>query len=313
MISCDILATSTGRLRPFFAQDCPSAYRECLVEPPDSIQPTAIRARSVEPPPVAPPDAPTSMPVSASPTVVASQPVSKPAALLAVDPPESSRILDGRRMRSPLDRKWVDLTGKSLASECMFLGGDPDVELKFHQLALSWPSYPAAIFTYACLYIACYLCFVGTARPVRIITSCLVLLVMVVALIFNVQLVKEHYNHWEDVASAVVLALLVVIFVLYVYLNKFKDFHYYDNQKVHVFHNRSFPMDGSIGNYSTETTLGQYNMNELSSNGVTNNAMQNDETGGSASNNDLAMRYFQIPRANYRGAPRPISSTSQIR
>lgn len=313
MISCDILATSTGRLRPFFAQDCPSAYHECLAAPSDLVQPSAIRARSAPSAPVVSPTVPASMMPVETPGA-AGQSIATPAALVAADqPPETSRIQEGAKMHSLIERKWIDLTGKRLDSVCQFNGGDPDVELKFGQLARSWPSYPAAIFTYACLYVACYLCFVGTARPVRIITCCLVLVTVMLGLIFNVQLVKDHYNHWEDVASAAGLALLVVIFVLYVYLNKFKDFHYYDNQKVHVFHNRSFPMDGSFGNYSTETTLGQYNMNDMSNSGATNNAMQNDETGGSASNNDLAMRYFQIPRANYRGAPRPISAMSQIR
>lgn len=311
MISCDILATSTGRLRPFFAQDCPDAYKACLSPSDQSMKAPESLARALATP--ANPDSSTLVTVNDSlPPVSESGPAAAP--LLMEASSEASRLPDERGSVAPsiVERKWIDLAGKHLDQVCNFAGGDPNVELKFRQLALSWPSYPAALFTYACLFIACYLSFVGTARPVRLITSCLVILFVLVAVVFDVQLVKEHYNHWEDVVSAALLAASVLGLVLYVYLNKFRDFHFYENQKLHAIQARSCPMDASFGNYSAETTLGQYNMNDIS-NGATNNAMQNDETAGSVTNNDLAMRYFQIPRANFRGAQRPTSAMSSMR
>jgi hypothetical protein len=200
------------------------------------------------------------------------------------------------------------LENVNLAELCDF-SGDAIQTRKFERLVMSWPSFPASIVTYATLYVAAYLCFIGTARPFRVITSVLVVVLLLVATIFDVQLVREHFNHWEDSLSGAILALMVVILVLYVYLNKFRDSHYYDKQKLP----KRGAADQNISNgYSNEIALEQYNLDKADdepgsvSNMNSNNNVHNAEVGASGPNNDLAMRYFQIPRANYRGAPRPI-------
>lgn len=210
-----------------------------------------------------------------------------------------------------LERQWIMLEGVNMAQLCDFSGDDIQTR-KFDRLTMSWPSFPASIVTYAALYLAAYLCFVGTARPFRVITSVLVVVLLLTATIFDVQLVREHFNHWEDSLSGAILALLVVGLVLYVYLNKFRDSHYYDNQKLPKRRH-----DQNISNgYSNEIAMEQYNLDKADDepgsitniNNNNNNVPNTDAGGGSGSvaNNDLAMRYFQIPRANYRGAPRPL-------
>lgn len=211
--------------------------------------------------------------------------------------------VDNRRL---IERKWIDLNGANLSQYCNFVGDSVQTR-KFDQIAMSWPSFPAAIFTYACLYIACYLSFVGTARPFRIITSVLVMVLLLIATIFDVQLVEQHYNHWEDVVAGAIFAFVVVIFVLIVYLNRFRDTHYYENQKIHK--RRPTAYDGYRG-FNNDVAIGNSSPDKTDGGGGN---VQNGDIGGSVSNNDLAMRYFQIPRANYRGAPRPLSSLNQMR
>lgn len=266
MISCDILATIAGRLRPYFANQCHSAYQVCFEAP----QPGRIFEAS------------------------------------------SNSTAGSRHI---VERQWIDLSGQNLVNVCNITDETPTHKL--NQIAMSWPSFPAALVIYACLYVSCYLCFVGTARPFRIITCVLVTAIALVATVFGVQLVKDHYHHWDDVVASAVLAFFGVLFVLHVYLNKFKDTHYYENQKLARYGNNnrySYPHEGYT-NYSGEGLAGQYNLdkNNVFTGNNTNGALQNGETGGSLSNNDLAMRYFQIPRANYRGAPRPLSSLNQMR
>lgn len=355
MISCDILATSTGRLRPYFAQQCPSAYQNCPnlqaqqgrgLTPAPSTLVASIAEATAQPLPL-PTNLsefnsafgnqsesinvqPSSPPISSGPSSFA---VSKPAAspiaarlvqvndqLIGSNPSEGSRIRQFvTRQATLLERQWVDLSGQDIESICTFAPSESSSEdgiRKFNQIAMSWPSFPATLAIYACLYVSCYLCFVGTARPFRIITCVLVTIILLGATVFGVQLVKDHYHHWDDIAASAILALVGVIFVLYVYLNKFKDTHYYENQKLFRTGSNKFPysQDGYT-NYIGEGLAGQYNADKNNSfaGPNTNGALQNGETGGTLSNNDLAMRYFQIPRANYRGAPRPLSSLNQMR
>lgn len=349
MISCDILANSTGRLRPYFAQECPNAYQQCLnlqqqqgrglpqsaiaaatttttspaiAEPPAQILPlpgannTGFDLSNVQPnsPPISSP--------SGSLQTVSLPILPKPARLSQ----DQQAISDSLKMRQSaarqatlFERQWVDLSGQSIANICNFDATESDEALhKISQMAMSWPSFPATLVFYAALYVSCYLSFVGTARPFRIITCVLVTGVVLGTTVFGVQLVKDHYHHWDDIAASAALALVGVIFVLYVYLNKFRDSHYYDKQKLsRSGSNRSshYAQDGYT-NYVGEGYAGQYNLDK--NNGFagqnTNGALQTAaDTGGSLSNNDLAMRYFQIPRANYRGAPRPLSSLNQMR
>ena len=206
--------------------------------------------------------------------------------------------------KSAFERQWIDLSGLDIRRVCKF-SGDASQERKLERVAMSWPSFPAAVLTYACLFVACYLCFVGTARPFRMISSVLTVTITLLAIVFDVQLVSEHYNHWGDILAAGALALLTVVFILLVYLNKFRDTHYYENQKVtRRRDNNSKQLNNSEGHYSINKAL------NTSAGDV---EMQNGDAGGSISNNDLAMRYFQIPRANYRGAPRPMSALNQMR
>lgn len=238
----------------------------------------------------------------------------------AGNPSESSRIRQpSPRQASLLERQWIDLSGQNIETICNFAPSDPysdEAHHKIKQMAMSWPSFPATLAIYAALYISCYLCFVGTARPFRIVSCVLVTTIILAATVFGVQLVKDHYHHWDDVVAGAVLALGSVMFVLYVYLNKFRDTHYYERQKLFRGGSNRLPYaQDAYTNYAGESSAGQYNLDK--NNGFagpnTNGALQGAETGGSLSNNDLAMRYFQIPRANYRGAPRPLSSLNQMR
>lgn len=231
--------------------------------------------------------------------------------------------------RSIIERKWIDLTNANLKELCQFRGGDDNQTRLFNSLAMSWPSFPGAIISYACFYLACYLSFVGTARPFRMITSILVVCLLLCATILNVQLVKLHYNHWEDVAGAAALSLVVVVFILLVYLNKFRDTHYYENQKLYGSASkrqqqlrRSLMMTSDVRPYNVaySNEAGQYHLDKIDSShhlggGATAPIVQNGaetlSAGATTSNNDLAMRYFQIPRANYRGAPRPLSTVNR--
>lgn len=353
MISCDILATTSGRLRPYLAQECPSAYQTCPVTNLNSQQRRDISPSSSSN------DATINVPNSNDAFTISNvNPPTKPISATMNNQQQQagndSRKSDAQLYSSStssfpqrtkraaattntvilLERQWVDLSGQSLKDVCQFVPPTPsplsgseasssgsetsdiinpteDANYRFNQLAMSWPSFPAAVFTYACLYIACYLCFVGTARPFRMITSVLVVILLILATVFDVQLVKGHFNHWDDVVAGAFLAFIVTIFVLVVYLNKFKDTHYYENQKLakyraYYYNNQEnrkcYPGEqtGVIGQYSFDKTSGMVANNQnLNSNN--NNALQNIETAGSVSNNDLAMRYFQIPRANYRG------------
>lgn len=348
MISCDILANSTGRLRPYFAQECPTAYQQCLnlqqqgrglpqsaitvappvTEPPAQIFPVTNPSATAgfDLSNVQPNSPPISSPAGSLP-IVSSPILPKPAKLFqnpATDSENSLRFK--RQLAAPatarqatfFERQWVDLGGQSIANICNLDAAESEeAQHKITQMAMSWPSFPAALISYAALYVSCYLSFVGTARPFRIITCVLVTAIILGATVFGVQLVKDHYHHWDDIAASAALALGGVIFVLYVYLNKFRDSHYYENQKLsRSGSNRSHYAQDGYTNYVGEGYAGQYNLDK--NNGFagpnTNGALQtNADTGGSLSNNDLAMRYFQIPRANYRGAPRPLSSLNQMR
>lgn len=312
MISCDILAFSTGRLRPFFAQDCPAAYQQCL-------QPTSQRlARDESSQASTKPSTqlisqqvntseikPASLPIQ-----TLSSPVAEPLVMQASGSESGDRLI--------IERKWVDLTGQNLDEICRQFSSTYDLQ-RFKQIARSWPSFPAAIFTYAILFTSCYLCFVGTARPFRLITCILVMLLILISILFNVQLVKEHYHHWEDVSSSSILAIIIVTFILYVYLNKFRDVHYYENQKLSK---TGKPTHSAIKlhdikGYSNDAAIGDFNNNQFDKDAIEDGRILSTTTNGhvdqanAMSNNDLAMRYFQIPRANYRGAPRPISSMNQ--
>lgn len=305
MISCELLATLTGRLRPYFAQQCFKAYEQCKLTPSatssssipsaSTLQPGALDASSI---------VPQSQPISAGSTNSTSViNTLTPAALVMQTDSQAGASLTS--LRQLVERQWVDLTGANLQEFCL-----PATSYELNQLAMSWPSLPAAIFTYACLFVACYLCFVGTARPFRIITSCIVVVLLLLATVFNVQLVKEHFNNWEDVAASSVLAFVVVVFILMVYLNRFKDSHYYENQKVTGSALRR--MDSSFGPYSLHDKSLAGNDMVNNRNGVFIPPQTDDATGGTTGN-DLAMRYFQIPRANYGGAPRPLSAMNQMR
>lgn len=304
LISCDILANTTGRLRPHFAQECPSAYRSCFKTsntPGRSQQPAAAQLPAAS--------AQTSAAIDASTIQLASQPISSQfnANNTFANQQQAAPLVRGSNsaLSAALERHWIDLTDSNLTQLCGFDVQDPDqVHRKAQSLAMSWPSGPASIFTYACLFLSCYLCFVGTARPFRIITSVIVVVLLLAATIFDVRLVRERYNHWDDVAAGSFLALVVVVFVLAVYLNKFKDTHYYENQKLYK---RKFYVYENFKGSSSDAPLGQYNLDKTEPATAVNSNMRNGEIGGSVSNNDLAMRYFQIPRANYRGAPRPLT------
>lgn len=319
MISCDILATTTGRLRPYFAQDCPMAYQRCVVQsqPPSDLSslPSSVAAisgeeRSVETIGLDNNLASSSVPPPSAPISAISNASTRP---ILSDLPSASALRRPKRaatLMQPIiaERLWIDLNQRNLSLVCNF-SGDPH---KLQQLAMSWPSFPAAIFTYACVSIAIYLSYVGTARPFRIITCVIVMIIVLIATVFNVQLVKEHYNHWDDVLFSSALAFTVSVFILLVYLNRFRDTHFYENQKLlskrKVFvhdHFKGYTGDSSIGQFNldkTTTTNGAVNGGAVIQNGSTSGGVVNGggDPGVTISNNDLAMRYFQIPRANYR-------------
>lgn len=338
MISCDILATTSGRLRPYFAQECPSAYQACATTTSNSQQPrdlSSLVAPAVPKNPISNIDTPSSVPLSPpiSATFITTNDtknLNAQSSSHSVPLPRSKRASNAASTSALfiMERQWIDLSSQSLKDVCQYVSPPAEIDretgevispvidsdYRFQQLAMSWPSFPAAIFTYACLYISCYLCFVGTARPFRMITSVLVVILIILATVFDVQLVKGHLNHWDDVVAGAFLAFVVTIFVLFVYLNKFKDTHYYENQKLAKIrasyynqeNRRCYPGEtGATANgpYNFDKTTGivatRNNDNNLHANN--NNGLQNTETAGSVSNNDLAMRYFQIPRANYRG------------
>lgn len=339
MISCDILANTTGRLRPYFAQDCPNAYQQCvgLLSPPSSTpsasnllfggagagdlqtQPSTRPApviisggeSTVSPAQQPPPSAPISASSSNMTPLVntmgetAAQVMRQPSLATSTSRALGSGAGGGGdlNLAAIVERHWVSLAGKNLTQLCGFTGDHEEQALKSQEMAMSWPSSPGALFTYASLFVACYLSFVGTARPFRIITSIIVVMLFLVSVMFNVQLVKDHYHHWDDVASGAGLALILVVFVLHVYLNKFKDTHYYENQKLYkrklyVYENNTSNKSSSGWNPNEAYTLDKTEPT-LPATGQMN--LQNGDVGGSISNNDLAMRYFQIPRANYRG------------
>lgn len=346
MISCDILATSAGKFRPYFAQQCPVIYEECFKT---NTQPSALSLISLQQSssqqsvqnastsPLVPTITADLRPIGDNQDTMAdvvprSPPISGslPSAFDAANINTLNRSKrDTTRISqmdlSVIERKWIDLTSGNLKQLCQFRG-DSVQERKFETIAMSWPSFPSAVISYTCLYLACYLSFVGTARPFRLITSVLVMVLLLAATIFNVLLVNEHYNHWQDIAGSAGLSFVVVVFVLLVYLNKFRDSHYYEKQKLYGSANKrqqqlrkSLMLDGSspyrYGGYNNEA--GQYHLDKIDS-GISASApvaqtLSNgiDTAGGSSSNNDLAMRYFQIPRANYRGAPRPLSAMNR--
>lgn len=369
MISCDILATSAGKFRPYFAQECPTIYDACFRSSPSLDQPISspIRARELDALEqqtslsstavpslglVVEPTSDTASQKQLAASTIAIRPLSPPISSatnnstenINQQPMAGDSVMVGeggalRRTRreaktqvidrSVIERKWIDLSNANLKQLCQ-MSGDHIQTRKFDSIAMSWPSFPGAVFTYACFYLACYLSFVGTARPFRLITSVLVMILLLASTIFNVQLVKEHYNHWEDVAGGAALSLVVTLFVLLVYLNKFRDTHYYENQKLYGSASRrqqqlrrSLMMMGADGSpykgHSNE--VGQYQLDKVDSGHlsggasapVVHNLPNGNEASasGPASVNDLAMRYFQIPRANYRGAPRPLSSMNR--
>ncbi|KAG9510205.1 60S ribosomal protein L8 [Fragariocoptes setiger] len=180
--------------------------------------------------------------------------------------------------------QWVSLSGKKLFDVCQ--GGDL---MLLNGLGNSWPSFPAAISSYICLFVVFYLSYVGTARPFRMIISFLIGGIVILCTVLNIEIVKMHYYHWEDVIGGAVLALLVVIFVVVVYLNRFRDVHYYENQK--LFSTRCYVDDQ--GRPITINGLNKYNNQ------------------GTIHAHDIPMKYFHIPRANIRGSPRPITSLSE--
>lgn len=331
VISCNIIATTTGRLKPYFAQECPQAFRDCPTQSITSgnggLLDSSISSVPRQPAPTSQPpvDAtanladtnvrPLSQPITSGNSSTTATSVVPLAAQLVRQSrqapwPSSSSSANGRKL---IERQWVVLSGVDLASLCQF-AGDSVQTRKFDHLAMSWPSFPAAIITYACLFIATYLCYVGTARPFRLLTSTLVVMALLLALIFDVQLIKEHFNHWEDVAGGAGLAIVVVVFVLIVYLNKFRDSHYYENQKLsrrylnnQDSHNNS---SSNYNGYSNEIALEQFQLDKTDEQQAAPNGSTANGGDGAVQNNDLAMRYFQIPRANYRGAPRPLSNAT---
>jgi len=352
MISCDILATSVGRFRPYFAKECRPVYDHC-----PSIDHECPKMQQPISAPSSTPDAfgtglemtrlPNSVP-SLSPSMAINQSIDFPRPETSVTNATSVGLMSNPIASSPanlepapidrikrdtssssrshvLARKWVDLTGSDLNQVCQDQD-TVDEKKRFESLAFSWPSFPGAIIAYPCFYLACYLSFVGTARPFRLITSVLVISLILVAAVFNVQLVKDHYNHWEDVLCGSGLSGLVVIFILLVYLNMFRDTHYYENQKSSRSssgrHRLSRATDsaGTPYKFGYANEAGQYHLDKVegshlgASAPVASTLAQNGtELGGSAVlYNDLPKRYFPIPRANYRGAPRPLSAMNRV-
>lgn len=355
-ISCDILANTTGHLKPYFAHECHNAYRSCamfnqpanfqarnptsssmnssttsaLVMPSKStVSPMLETTLDKIPQPASPPisSAPNSGTINNgtinSSTINSSnssegtidnsttniQPIPSPSALVArASPIESNPLIP--QQSSFFQRQWIDLSGQKISDVCDPDGLIADPESKYHirQLAMSWPSYPASMLTYAALFIAFYLSYVGTARPFRIITCIVVMSLLLAVTVFDAKLVDDHFSHWEDVAGGAVLALVVVIFILLVYLNRFRDSHYYEDQKLSSKRRQMFIGDNLRSHNSDHAFHGADKPDHQSS--AIN--IPNADTNGSVSNNDLAMRYFQIPRANYRGAPRPVSTMNQM-
>lgn len=378
-ISCDILASSTGRLRPYFHENCSNAYQQCrqiglnvqtgaqpalasimAAQASATTQGPAIvrhsrpfishRSSQSSDLPAVTPDASSSLP-NLSEAAAGSQPIGSESSAVPLSPapvasalmmqsslPEESRIKEAVQV---IERQWIDLKSLDYSETCKPKLPDEDSKTdehqiamhKYKQLAKSWPSYPAAVASYACLFLVFYLAYNGTARPVRIITSVLVLAILVANTMFCVQLVKDNYQHWDDAIAGTIVALVVVVFVLAVYLNRFRDTHYYERQKMHsirdspVFYDlyRAFgkPQQGSgvaYGDYQVDKVVSgstrglnmatNNNIVGASSNHINNVGEQATyaTTAGQRNsadyNNDLAMRYFQIPRANYRGSPR---------
>lgn len=333
MISCDILANTTGHLKPYFFNECQNAYRSCAIvhQPanqarnPSPINPSTSSAlvmpneQIVSPKPsgeVTSLDTtldkipePASPPISSGPNSGTinngTQPVPNPAALVA-SPFESNHLM---QQSSLFQHQWIDLSGQNISDVCDLerMGQNPEASYHVRQLAMSWPSYPASILTYAALYIAFYLSYVGTARPFRIITCILVMALLLSVTVFDAKLVDDHFNHWEDVAGGAVLALVVVIFILLVYLNRFRDSHYYESQKLYSRRRQMF-IGENLRSQNSDHALGSFHGADKPDHQSSAINIQNADTNGSVSNNDLAMRYFQIPRANYRGGPRPVSN-----
>lgn len=373
-ISCDILSSSSGQLRPFFELKCPEAYRNCpqvysnsgaLSRAQRSLpEPSALVNNLTEliTTPTITTMSPNSQTPSTNTSILVTSRVSPAASISSAHPPDSSRIKDASsndisgtsiptatsdviptslKPISPLihdqqlhERIWIDLDslGPNMSAICSFNEASANRQelFQFHQLAKSWPSYSGAIFTYACLFIATYLSFAGTARPIRIITCVMVLGFMMLATIFNVQLVKEHFHHYGDVLAGATLALTVNLFIVIVYLNLFRDTHYYERQKmisprrlkIHEnFRPYNAPNGSEFGTYNLDDGnhsehSGDDHMITNPANGPIRTTDTADLDGSGvhpASGNDLAMRYFQIPRANYRNAPRPLSNLDQMR
>lgn len=324
-ISCDVLSTASGRLRPYFAQDCVNAYQQ-YCNGVGSLN--SMLSRELQPETVAKDlKSSSSEMITIGSVHFSSLPsTSSPRSNLSLtnaNQPIASPLSDGSRIKETImlpERRWIDLThGPTLNEICQFPESATRGELyAFHQLAKSWPSHPAAIITYACFFLAAYLSFAGTARPIRIISCVLILGLFILAVSFDVQLVKEHFHHWEDVLAGATLAAFVVFFVVIVYLNMFRDTHYYERQKLYP--SRQSFVHENVRPYSSNSAFGNYNLNNSNLNNNKINdpteldgemlsaGIDNPSSNNNAYNNDLAMRYFQIPRANYRGAPRPLSS-----
>lgn len=342
VISCDVIANRAGQLRPNFMLSCDSVYETCARQAASDAKLSRFVSPAISPAPLQiglPQEQassglsevldssrihPASSPIggtswNSSSDINLTLPANDATGLNSSDPQLSPTIETSAQTdaikplsrakrqansgdRNLFVRQWIELSGMDIRRVCQF-SGDDNQERKIERVAMSWPSFPAAIVTYACLFAACYLCFVGTARPFRMISSVLIVAIVLLAIVFDVQLVSEHYNHWGDILSAGALALLAVVFILFVYLNKFRDTHYYENQKLLKRRETAKQFNTSEGHYSINKAL----------NSTGDAEMQNGDVGGSISNNDLAMRYFQIPRANYRGAPRPMSAMNQVR
>lgn len=112
------------------------------------------------------------------------------------------------------------------------------------------------------------------------------MIILMAGAAFDIELVKVRYQHWEDVASSVVLSFLITTFVVIVYLNRFKDSHYYEKQKL-VSSRRCALVDDDDRVIANHSTL--------------RHSLADKQHNGSPAN-DIALKYFHIPRANYRGS-----------
>lgn len=388
MISVDVLTTTTGRLRPYFQERCPIAYRDCKFDARAEALPTSIGSipgtssftnaagrsfkninssddsnlstlnssfidSSVSIPPTT--TVPYTAPVSPSIDAISVSTMAPPThSLLGLNSsvPITSTTITNNSMNSTIakaealvaatgddivtpgietfsssrQRIWIDLSDKKLNEVCQFDEETTVEPLLYATLAKSWPSLPAAMVSFACFYLSTYLSFVGTARPFRIVTSTLIIIIMLFAVVFDVDLAKRHYNHWDDVLAGSLLSFVIVIFILFVYLNKFKDTHYYKNQKIshppRSFHGNNRGNDDDdmtihngyeyqIGKRQQQQSMIPMTQLDSSSNPISNNSPsyhhthQLDLINSSQSGNttDLPRRHFQIPRANYRSFP----------